>query len=125
MINMCTRMHVSITPLKTKKRAANEILAVLDSDFFKALAEPVRIELLKVLLLAGPADISSIANYLPQDRSVLSRHLQVLLRTGLVSCEKRGRHRFYTLNGSRFIDQLEKILNTVKGSVAVCCPPQR
>src|ERR1043165_446401 len=98
----------------TREQSANQIISVLDSEFFKALAEPVRIELLKVMLIQGPSDISSIAQHLPQDRSVLSRHLQILLRSNLVTCEKQGRQRIYTINGGRFVEQLESILQIVK-----------
>jgi DNA-binding transcriptional ArsR family regulator len=106
----------------TREKSANQIISVLDSDFFKALAEPVRVELLKVMLIQGPSDISSIAQHMPQDRSVLSRHLQILLRSNLVTCEKQGRHRIYAINGSRFVEQLESILQIVKCTVAFCCP---
>jgi DNA-binding transcriptional ArsR family regulator len=108
--------------IMTREQSANQIIAVLDSDFFKALAEPVRVEILKLMLIQGPADISSISQHMPQDRSVLSRHLQILLRANLVSCEKRGRHRIYSVNGGRFVEQLETILQIVKSTVSFCCP---
>jgi DNA-binding transcriptional ArsR family regulator len=64
--------------LYTKKQAeiANELVAVLDSKFFKSLGEPVRVEIIRFLLLNGRADIATIAENMPQDRSVISRHLK-------------------------------------------------
>lgn len=120
---MPEKKRVSLsTKILTREQSANQIISVLDSEFFRALAEPVRVELLKVMLIQGPADISSLAQHMPQDRSVLSRHLQVLLRSNLVTCEKQGRHRIYAINGDRFVEQLENILQIVKGTVAFCCP---
>lgn len=90
---------------------------------FAALAEPNRTELIKILLVHGPADISSIAEHLPQDRSVISRHLKVMLDADLVTCRKDGRQRIYALNGSVLIARFEAIVREAKNAVAVCCPP--
>jgi DNA-binding transcriptional ArsR family regulator len=103
-------------------QAARQIVDALDSAFFQALAEPARIQILKVLLLRGASDIHSIAEELPQDRSVLSRHLQTLLRAGLVCCVKDGRRRIYSLRGGAFVKRLEAMLGKVKQLVAICCP---
>jgi ArsR family transcriptional regulator, zinc-responsive transcriptional repressor len=113
-------MHMSMR----MDRAARQIVETLDSEFFRALAEPVRIDVMRILLLQGASDINSIAKQLPQDRSVLSRHLQTLSRAGLVSCVKEGRHHFYALRGGAFIERLEHILSSVKALVATCCPEE-
>lgn len=115
-------MHILIEKPLTREEAANRILGVIDSEFFKALAEPVRVELIKVLLLHGPADIKTISDQMPQDRSVISKHLQILFRAGLLNCEKNSRHRFYSLKPEAFVGQLEKIFTTVQKLVACCCP---
>lgn len=119
---MCKYMHILIEKQLTREEAANKILDVIDSEFFKALAEPVRVELIKVLLLHGPADINSISRHMPQDRSVISKHLQILLRAGLLDCEKNGRYRIYSLKGEAFVGQLEKIFTTAQKLIACCCP---
>lgn len=124
-VNIGVYMHILIEKPLTKEEAANQILGVIDSDFFKALAEPVRVELIKVLLLHGPADIKTISDQMPQDRSVISKHLQILLRAGLLDCEKNGRHRFYSLKPETFVGQLEKLFTTVQKLVACCCPTNK
>ncbi|MBI4855112.1 MAG: hypothetical protein HY819_25195 [Acidobacteria bacterium] len=58
-------MHALTKKQLTREEAANKILDVIDSEFFKALAEPLRVELIKVLLLHGPADINSISKHIP------------------------------------------------------------
>lgn len=77
----------------SRARAAARIVEVLDSPVLRALAEPARLEVLRVLLLHGPADIGALASHLPQDRSVVSRHLKTLEDAGLVRAERDGRHR--------------------------------
>jgi DNA-binding transcriptional ArsR family regulator len=109
--------------MTTRETAAASLVQVLDSEFLRALTEPARLALMKVLLLEGPLDIASLAAHVPQDRSVVSRHLKVLEQAGIVAVERRGRHRIYALDGATFIRTLEDILTKAKSLTATCCPP--
>jgi DNA-binding transcriptional ArsR family regulator len=106
-----------------RERAATAMMDVLNSDFLRALTEPARLELLRVLLLHGPADVATIASHLPQDRSVISRHLKVLEQARIVESQQDGRHRIYGINGASFIDTLEAILGKTKSLARAGCPP--
>jgi DNA-binding transcriptional ArsR family regulator len=88
------------------------------------LSEPVRVELLEHLILRGPSDIESIAAQFPQDRSVISRHLAALRDVGIVRCEKEGRHLVCSVDGEAIVQRLQAIQDTVRGAIAVCCPPR-
>jgi DNA-binding transcriptional ArsR family regulator len=112
-----------MTAPMTRKRAAARMVEVLDSAFLRALTEPSRLELLKLLLISGPADIGTIAEQLPQDRSVISRHLKVLEEAGVVRGQKDGRHRIYEIDGATFMATLETIVGETRSLAAVCCPP--
>ncbi len=107
----------------SRARAAARIVELLDSPLLRALSEPARLEVLRVLLLHGPADIAAIASHLPQDRSVVSRHLKTLEEAGLVRAERDGRHRRFELDGPAFIAALERILGETRAMAMVCCPP--
>jgi DNA-binding transcriptional ArsR family regulator len=109
-----------VTP---RERAAATLVEVLDSAFLRALTEPARLELVKVLLVHGPADIATLASHVPQDRSVVSRHLKVLEQAGILQVEREGRHRVYALDGAAFVGTLEDILLKTKGLASICCPP--
>lgn len=95
----------------------------LDSDFFAALAEPVRVSIVReLLLLGGPADINTITERLPQDRSGVSRHLKLMLDAGIVSCEKVGRHKYYQLEGGAILQRFEGLLDATRAAMTSCCP---
>ncbi|OGB75714.1 MAG: transcriptional regulator, partial [Burkholderiales bacterium RIFCSPLOWO2_12_FULL_67_210] len=81
--------------MSTRERTIDTAVRFLDDPMFKALQEPVRVAVLRELLLLGRADVGSIAERLPQERSVISRHLQILLDAGLLIAERDGRHRIY------------------------------
>ena len=74
-----------------RAQAINSAMAVLDDPLFKALQEPSRVAVLRQLMLLGRADVGQIAEKLPQERSVISRHLQLLLEAGIVRMERAGR----------------------------------
>lgn len=98
----------------SRKEAARQCVAVFDTNFFKAFCEPARIAVLQELILVGRADIAGIADRLPQDRSVIARHLQMLADAGVVRAEKAGRHVFYQLDAPAVRRRLEEILATTK-----------
>ena len=75
-------------------------------------------------LLVGRADISTIANHFPQDRSVISRHLHMMGEAGLLAVEKETRHRFYNINGEKLLREFETIVTNLRACIHECCPPK-
>ncbi len=80
------------------------------SDIFKALADPTRLKLLKLLSGQSMALCSSecgsqtflcvgaLANQLGVTQSAVSQHLRVLRQAGLVKGERRGTFMHYSVN---------------------------
>lgn len=60
-----------------------------------ALAEPCRLEILGRLLMHGPMDVSSLAQGMTQDFSVISRHCNILYEAELITRRKDGRRTIY------------------------------
>jgi DNA-binding transcriptional ArsR family regulator len=67
------------------------------NEVFKALGDPTRREILRLL---RRADLSAgdIADRFPQARSTLSEHLRTLREAGLVVAERQGTNIRYSLN---------------------------
>lgn len=119
------RMHASKSTKRknpSRQTAASELDAILESKVFRALCEPVRVEILRVLTLVGRSDIAAIAAQMPQDRSVISRHLAQLHHAGFVRREKIGRNVFFEMDGPAVVEQLEGIVARFRALVPVCCP---
>ena len=100
----------------------DELTKNFDLKFFKTMSEPVRLEILKFLMVNGRSDIGTIAEHMPQDRSVISRHLNLLHESGILNYEKETRHIFYEINGQSFINKLENFTEQVKQCIDQCCP---
>jgi DNA-binding transcriptional ArsR family regulator len=110
----------------TRSEAANACLAILDAEFFKALSEPSRLKVVRRLIRLGRADIGAIAEGLPQDRSVVSRHLQALEEAGLAISGREGRHIYYELDGPAILKKLGAMAEAFAPLVPVYCPgPKR
>jgi DNA-binding transcriptional ArsR family regulator len=103
-------------------KIAEELVEVFDSKFFKTLSEPVRVQILKFIMLNGRVDIGTIAENMPQDRSVISRHLNLMHEVGILQCEKESRHMFYEINAQAFLDKLVNITEKIRTCMAECCP---
>lgn len=96
------------------KKAIEKALQSIDSDFIKALTEPARIEILKWLILNGSSDVKTLAESMPQDRSVISRHLVLMEKAGLVRASKQGRHVIYSLDGKSALQKSERLFESIR-----------
>jgi DNA-binding transcriptional ArsR family regulator len=102
--------------------AIQEAARCLDDPIFAALQEPARIVVLRRLLELGRSDITAIAQGMPQERSVVSRHLLQLQNAGLVRSQRVGRQRFYEVDGMAIVTRLEGILERMRRIAPYCCP---
>lgn len=103
--------------METKKNpsvCSNYVQERIDFDFYKALFDPVRIDLLIYLLAYGPKNIKEIAENFSQDRSVISRHLDLMNRYGMVEKRKENRNIYYDASRKAVIDKVEETINTIK-----------
>lgn len=77
-----------------------------------ALANPIRLGML-ASLLQGPANVGELVERFDEDQTKVSKHLAVLRKAGLVTCEVDGRCRIYALADAKtvrkILDCLEKM----------------
>jgi DNA-binding transcriptional ArsR family regulator len=108
---------------KAKSTAIAALADTLDANFFKAIAEPVRQQIVLILLQEGRSNVQAVAQHLVQDRSVVSRHLAFLEQAGFVRSHRIQRFTEYELDGPAIIGKLEKLLAHLRTAAALCCPP--
>jgi ArsR family transcriptional regulator, arsenate/arsenite/antimonite-responsive transcriptional repressor len=83
------------------------------NDVFRALADPTRREILK-LLRAGPRTSGEIAERFPSTWATISRHLGILRDARLVLAERDGQSIRYELNTTVFQEVVEHMLDWTK-----------
>lgn len=104
--------------------STTSLTALFDTELFQVFSEPIRLEILQFLALNGQKDIGSIAESFPQDRSVVSRHLQLMERAGIVVSKKVARRVIYSIDGAALVSKFEENLQILKGLVPDCCGKQ-
>lgn len=82
------------------------------SHVFKALADPTRREILK-LLRGGPKSAGEIADVFDLSKATLSHHFGLLKDADLVRSEARGQQRIYALNTSVLEDVTALLLDVL------------
>ncbi len=76
---------------------------------FKALAHPIRLEIIKKLI-AEEACVCELQDCTKFSQSNLSQHLNILKGAGLVKTEKKGLFTYYSLSNNR----VKEIVNLVE-----------
>lgn len=91
----------------------------IDFDFFKTLLDPVRTEILVYLVSNGGKNIKEISENFSQDRSVISRHLDLMYRYGIVDKTKENRSIRYEANSMFVIDKFDQTINNIKNLLSL------
>lgn len=86
--------------------------AIATANLLKAVADPVRIRLISMLVDSpeGELCVCNLVEPLELSQPTVSHHLKILAEAGLVSREKRGTWAWYSLDRERFA-QLSKVFN--------------
>jgi DNA-binding transcriptional ArsR family regulator len=96
------------------------------SDIYKALGDPTRLRLLKLLtdqtlvFCGGACDgsnflcVGALAQKLTITQSAVSQHLRILRQAGLVQSERRGAFMHYSIS-PQGLEQFRKLVNQTMG----------
>ena len=77
---------------------------------FKALADPTRRQILKVLQ-QGSLTAGELSERFPITRTSLSHHFSILKNADLVRAERRGQHIVYSLNTTVFQEVTQMLMD--------------
>ena len=81
------------------KQPTTEVDTTLCAEYFKALSDPVRLQIVKALR-TGPMSVTDLALLLEGEVARVSHHLRVLYHAKLVGTERDGKFIYYHLNPS-------------------------
>lgn len=94
--NMCYDIHIFKSLMTKGAYAMNQNIQQFKSDFFKALAHPMRIQILEVLS-QGDKNVNELQTILGSEGSAVSQQLAVLRNKNVVSGLKDGTSVIYSL----------------------------
>jgi ArsR family transcriptional regulator len=99
--------------LEKKKALLNEIRQ--STDTFKAMADPVRQDILMMFMLAKRMNVAQIVEQSHLSRPAISHHLKILKQAGILSSVKEKTEVYYSLTfGDSVIKQLKAIISTAE-----------
>jgi ArsR family transcriptional regulator len=91
----------------------------MDVELFAALSEPTRLALVACIAKCGRAcGVGEVAECCSVDVSVVSRHLALLARAGVLSVSKQGR----TVSYSVRYDEVCSSLRAMADAIEACRP---
>lgn len=79
------------------KNALPEDDAIECANYLKALADPIRLQIVRALQ-SGPMSVSDLAALLEMEMANVSHHLRVMYHADLVVTERDGKFIYYYLN---------------------------
>lgn len=108
---------------KEAKACCGPLDDLLDPVLFKALCDPTRVRLLGCLIKCGRAcSVGEVAECCDVDFSVVSRHLQLLHRSGVVTMRKEGRTVSYEVAYQAISRTLRELAGAIEShSPRACC----
>lgn len=108
------RRHRPTTP-KQAATCCGPIDDLLDPELFKALGDSTRSRLLGCLAKCGRAcSVSELAECCSVDLSVVSRHLQLLERAGILGSSKDGRTVSYSVEYAHLCQTLRGLADALE-----------
>jgi DNA-binding transcriptional ArsR family regulator len=109
-------------PPATPKHAAaccGPIDDLLDPGLFKAISDPTRVSLIACIAKCGRGcSVGEVAECCSVDFSVVSRHLALLARSGVLEAKKEGRTVFYRVRYAELCRSLRSLADALED----CCP---
>jgi DNA-binding transcriptional ArsR family regulator len=86
------------------------------ASLLKACGHPLRLQLLCAIEKGEEACVSELWNCLEQSQPVVSQHLAVLKRRGIVASQVQGNRRVYTIVNPFVRDLIDSLHRTVEES---------
>ena len=82
------------------------------TDFFKCLSDPTRLEILKLILLKKNICVCEFAEYLQLSQPKISRHLALLRNNSILFGQRQGQWVYYSLSPDLPVWAID-VLNTI------------
>lgn len=91
------------------------LVTVKSEVLFQALADPIRLRIVRVLSLRGEEScLCELVDTLHEPQYKLSKHLKILKQAGLLTAEKEGRFVYHRLvKGPEYLESIYKAVRTL------------
>lgn len=91
---------------------------LIQAAFLKALAHPIRLEILEILCF-GEKSVGQLAQSLEIDQPTVSRHLAILKQGGLIVARQEGVSVMYKIQDDDMVQFLQKLTELLRRKLQV------
>ena len=84
------------------------------TDTLRAVAHPLRIEIIRILFENKEMNVSEIFEYLKIEQAIASHHLRILKDQDIVDVRRDGKNSIYYLSNVKFFEIVDIITTVVK-----------
>ncbi|WHX28881.1 metalloregulator ArsR/SmtB family transcription factor [Brevibacillus agri] len=84
------------------------------SPYFQGLGDPVRQQIVALLIDKESLNVSQIAEHIPMSRPTVSHHLKILRQAGLLQAQKKGTEIYYRLEIAEAISLFKQLVQFVE-----------
>ncbi|WP_152394563.1 ArsR/SmtB family transcription factor [Paenibacillus guangzhouensis] len=84
------------------------------SPYFQGLGDPVRQQIVALLINKEHLNVTQIAEHIPMSRPTVSHHLKILRQSGLLKVQKKGTEMFYSLEFDEVIGLMKQLVHFVE-----------
>src|SRR5215207_574958 len=115
-------MHMEVIALSSPPRVYQTTDTTLLARLFTAVSEPIRLQLL-LLLLEGEYNVGELVQLTGASQGRVSVHLQCLRHCGFVTSERRGKYVYYHVRDLRvreLIQQAQELAASYSAELASC-----
>lgn len=113
--------------MAVSKLSTFEDVPVRLARYFKALAHPARLEIIRVLVQRGTCVCGELVDELPLAQATVSQHLKALREVGLIHGEIDGPAVCYCVDADAMEEMtaaIESYLSSVRCASSCCTPTQ-
>jgi ArsR family transcriptional regulator len=84
------------------------------SPYFQGLGDPVRQQILSLLIDKESMNVTQIAEHIPMSRPTVSHHLKILRQAKLLKVQKKGTEMYYSLEFAEAIALMKQLVQFVE-----------
>ncbi|URN95260.1 MAG: metalloregulator ArsR/SmtB family transcription factor [Candidatus Pristimantibacillus lignocellulolyticus] len=84
------------------------------SPYFQALGDPVRQQIISLLIDKETMNVTDISGHIPMSRPTVSHHLKLLRQAGLLNVQKKGTEMYYSLEINEAISLMKQLVHFVE-----------
>ncbi|MDW3650485.1 MAG: metalloregulator ArsR/SmtB family transcription factor [Bacteroidia bacterium] len=89
--------------MEAKEKSWTVVQRELMARSLRALAHPVRLSIIELLIENGNMSVTDIYTQLGLDQSTISHHLSLMKSRKILACQRTGKNIYYHLNGDKYL----------------------